>query len=191
MTISNNNMKKTKILDSKIILKTIPFDVEECNVEFDGKATKHPFYRLAIRDWVNIIAITDDDKIILIKQDRIGSESLVIEAPGGVYEDHKHTSLKQAAIMELEEETGYTSTKISELGHVNPNPAINNNRVHFFLAEDARINPKRTHFPDEYEYTEVLLVSFKELREMLSEGTIDHALSNLLIYKALDKLGKL
>lgn len=191
MTTSNKNMKKTRVIDSKIILKTIPFDVEECDVEFNGKATKYPFYRLAIRDWVNIVAITDEGEMVLIKQDRIGSESSVIEAPGGVYEDHKHTDLKQAAIMELEEETGYTCKKISELGSVNPNPAINKNRVHFFLAEGAYINPNRKHFPDEYEHTEVLLVSMTELRKMLSEGKIDHALSNLLIYKALDKIGNL
>jgi ADP-ribose pyrophosphatase len=108
-----------------------------------------------------------------------------------VFEDEKHTSFEEAALMELEEETGYTSQNIISLGSINPNPAINNNKVHFFLAKNAHINSSRQFFPDKYEQIEVEKVSIEKLRSMANDGSFDHALSNLLIYKALDKLSKL
>lgn len=182
-------MKNTKIKNVKTILKAIPFDVEECDIEINSSATKHPFYRLKIKDWVNILAVTKEGEAILIKQDRIGAEESVLEAPGGVVDRGEETSTQIAALRELEEETGYTSNRVISLGAVNPNPAINTNLVHFYLALDAVLPEKRKFFPDEYENIEICKVTLNELPSLLMKNKVNHALSCLLIHRALDYLG--
>jgi 8-oxo-dGTP pyrophosphatase MutT (NUDIX family) len=184
----SSSAKSTVVNSTKTILKTIPFDVEECEVTFNGEKTDHPFYRLAIRDWVNVLAITKEGKAVLIYQDRVGAEENILEAPGGVIETDENIEPKEAALRELEEETGYTSDEMIFLGKINPNPAINTNNVHFYLAKNAYIPVQRNHFPDKYEQTENKLVSIAELKSLVKNNQINHALSALLIYKALEHL---
>jgi ADP-ribose pyrophosphatase len=85
-------------------------------------------------DWVNILALTPTNEILLVRQFRFGSGHITTEIPAGLV-DPGETPL-QAAKRELKEETGYTSSKWSDLGSVDPNPAFLNNRCHHFLAED-------------------------------------------------------
>ena len=63
------------------------------------------YYVLEYPDWVNVIALTEDNQVILVRQYRHAAGEVILELPGGVIE--KGESLEQAARRELLEETGY------------------------------------------------------------------------------------
>ena len=123
-------------------------------------------------DWVNIIALTPADEVVLIRQYRAGSDSVCLEIPGGMV-DHGEDAMTAAA-RELEEETGYTARSWRVLGTALPNPAIQNNRLHSFLALDAQ-QTAVTRF-DSSEVIELELAPLSQVRAMLRDGRIDHAL---------------
>lgn len=123
-------------------------------------------------DWVNVIALTPDEQVVLIEQYRIGIEKVCLEIPGGMVDPGEDA--QTAAARELVEETGYTARTWRPLGRVAPNPAIQNNMLHSFLALDA----ERTH-EQRLEGSEVIRVTTRPLREvteLLRNGTIEHAL---------------
>ena len=133
---------------------------------------KRRFSRIEATDWVNVIALTPEDDVVLLRQYRIGIEKVCLEIPGGMVDPGEDA--RAAAERELAEETGYTSTRWKHLGTVSPNPAIQNNYLHSYLALDAR----RTADPH-LDGSEVLSVHTRPLREMtelLRRGEIEHAL---------------
>jgi len=122
-----------KLLSRNTVLKTRPFNVEEVSFEVGDLRPEHPYFRLNAPDWVNVLPVTADGKILLVRQPRVGSMTQVLETPGGVVETSERDPTLTAA-RELEEETGFVSQRFLPLGSVNPNPAIMTNRCHFFLA---------------------------------------------------------
>jgi ADP-ribose pyrophosphatase len=93
-------------------------------------------------DWVNIVAVTSEKKVVVVSQYRLGIRRQTIEIPAGIIESDE--TPEQAAKRELSEETGYTSTTWKYLGWVEANPAFMNNRCHIWLACEAQ----RTAKPD-------------------------------------------
>ena len=130
------------------------------------------FTVLEVPDWVNVIALTPSDDVVLIRQYRHGAEQVHVEIPGGMVdpgEDHA-----AAARRELAEETGYTSATWRHVGTAQPNPAIHGNRLHTWLALDAeRTQPCE---PDAGEVISVFTSPLGEVTKMLRDGRIDHAL---------------
>jgi ADP-ribose pyrophosphatase len=133
---------------------------------------KHDFYIIESRDWINIIPLTDDHQVVMIRQYRQGSREVTLEIPGGLV-DHGETP-KKAAARELLEETGYRAKKWKKTGVVNPNPALFNNRCHTFLARDIQKVTKPT--PDQTEDIEVVLIPLVDIPKLILEGKIDHAM---------------
>lgn len=123
-------------------------------------------------DWVNVIALTPDDKVVLVRQYRVGNDTVAIEIPGGMVDEGESPRL--AAVRELEEETGYTSKSWHTLGCVAPNPAIFNNKLWSFLALDA--TPSGNQQLDSSEVIDLDLVPLAEVHQMLLDRRIDHAL---------------
>jgi 8-oxo-dGTP pyrophosphatase MutT (NUDIX family) len=123
-------------------------------------------------DWVNVIALTPANEVILIRQFRAGSRSICLEIPGGMVDEGEDP--RTAAARELEEETGYTAETWRSLGTSLPNPAIQDNRLHSYLAVDAR--PTAATRFDSSEVIELELAPLSEVRQMLRDGRIDHAL---------------
>ncbi len=83
---------------------------------------EYDFYIIEAPTWVNVVAVTADNHIVLIEQYRHGIKSVTYEIPGGMV-DPGESSL-DAAKRELIEETGYSSEDWLPLGEVHPNPAI-------------------------------------------------------------------
>ena len=133
---------------------------------------EHDFLLMDGLDWVNVIAITPDKQVVLERQFRHGSDAVTIETPGGVIEPGEEPAA--GALRELAEETGYRSDKLTPLGAVHPNPAMQSMRCHFFLAEDAV--PTGNLNLDPGEDIEVFTVPLPELFEMVKRGEITHAL---------------
>jgi len=139
----------------------------------------HDFFVLESTDWVNIVPLTADDQVVLIRQYRHGVDGITLEVPGGMV-DASDPSPLHAARREMREETGYDADDIVTLGSIHPNPAIQVNRCHTFLARDAvkRFEP----YFDTTEETEVVLVPLREIPELVRQGQISHALVVVAFY---------
>lgn len=135
-----------------------------------GKATR--FSLIEATDWVNVIALTPDDRVVLIRQYRPGIDTVCLEIPGGMVDAGEEPLA--AAVRELAEETGYSARAWRKLGNIAPNPALQNNRLHSFLALDAACTaaPRL----DGNEVIALETVALSEMRTLLREGKIEHAL---------------
>ena len=123
-------------------------------------------------DWVNVIALTPDDRVVLIRQYRVGTAKVCLEIPGGMVDPGEDA--RTAAARELVEETGYTARQWHHLGSLAPNPAIQNNTLHSYLALDAaRTEEQRL---DGSEIVNVETVPLREVTELLRRGAVEHAL---------------
>jgi ADP-ribose pyrophosphatase len=173
-----------KLIEKKLVLKTRPFDIEEVTFSIDGPNPVEATYtRIASADWVNVLPVTADGQVILIRQPRVGTMKLVLETPGGVMDPHEKDPT-MAAARELEEETGFTSQRLLPLGSINPNPAIMTNICHFFVALGCQPASSRKHFPDADERISLELVKVQDLDLMVRTGQINHALACLCIMLA-------
>jgi len=134
--------------------------------------TEHEFYVIESRDWVNIIPLTQDGRVVMIRQYRHGSREVTLQIPGGLVDPGD--SSEEAASRELFEETGYGSEEWTKIGEVTPNPALFNNRCHTYLAR----NVKKVRDPslDQTEDIEVILLPLSDIPEMIRKGEIDHAI---------------
>lgn len=172
-----------KLLEKKEVLKTFPFNVEELSLSLNDRPLPHPYYRLDCPNWVNVLPVTTDMKVILIKQPRAGTLTTVLETPGGVI-NHGETDATLAAMRELEEETGFTSQRVLPLAALNPNPAIMTNVCHFFLALNCMPANPRRYFPDAEESIELAVYNAAELDGLVRTGQVNHSLSALCIMLA-------
>ena len=132
----------------------------------------HDFVVLDGPDWVNVVALTGEDEIVLVRQYRHGTRSETLEIPGGGVERGEEPL--EAAKRELREETGYASDDWTCLGAVQPNPAIQTNSCHTFLARGARKVGEPE--PDAGEDLQVEKRAVSEMEELFRSGAIRHAL---------------
>jgi ADP-ribose pyrophosphatase len=133
---------------------------------------EHDFIVLESAPWVNVIALTDREEVVLIRQYRHGIREVTLEIPGGLVEDGDGPLA--AAKRELLEETAYRSEEWIDLGYLHPNPAIQNNCCHTFLALGAK--PAGAQSLDDKEDIAVVLKSLAEIPRLIREGGITHAL---------------
>lgn len=138
-----------------------------------GRETQASFYIIDSHSWVNVLALTEDQQVVLVRQYRFGSEEFSIEPPGGVFEPGENPV--EAGVRELLEETGYSGDRARIIGQVYPNPAILNNHCYFVLVENAR-KTNQTAW-DEHEEIEVLTLPWREAVSMAAKGEITHSLA--------------
>ena len=133
---------------------------------------EHDFIVLESAPWVNVIALTDREEVVLIRQYRHGIGEVTLEIPGGLADGADEPLA--AAKRELEEETGYRAEEWIDLGYVHPNPAIQNNRCHTFLA--LGVKPAGDQSLDDKEDIAVVLKPLAEIPRLIREDGITHAL---------------
>jgi len=133
---------------------------------------EHDFYIIESSDWVNVIPVTSDRKVVMIRQYRHGSREVTLEIPGGLIDPGDTPG--GAASRELLEETGFASDDWTKIGEVNPNPALFGNRCYTYLARDVR-RMKPPSF-DQTEDIEEVLLPLQDIPGMIRTGEIDHAI---------------
>jgi len=145
-------------------------------------ASVHDVHILEIPDWVNIVPITRDRKVVLVRQYRHGVSSMTLEVPAGMMESRDGMA-QVAARREMVEETGYDSETIEPLGFTHPNPALQNNHCHMFVARDV----VRCGVPQNgnTEFTEPVIISLGDVSKLIRAGVITHALAIAAFHRLL------
>lgn len=138
------------------------------------------FFVIESVDWVNVIALTPNDELVMVEQYRHGSNTVELEIPGGMMDPHENDPAA-TGVRELREETGYEGTSAHPLGWVYANPAIMNNRSHFVVVEGCV--PRHE---CEFDHGEDLLtrvVPWKDIPELVRTGQIRHPLVIVALYR--------
>ena len=147
------------------------------------------YYVMEFIDWANVVALTDDGKIVLVNQYRHAAKRRFYEFPGGTLDpDNKDETPESAARRELMEETGYGVSRLTYLGHHYPNPGLQDNRMHVFLGTGCRkvAEPKL----DTYEDLEVELVDVQDFLQCIEQGRPMHSLMMASLTLALPAIKK-
>jgi ADP-ribose pyrophosphatase len=175
-------IKPWKVLESTYFRPR--FRIDRCELS-NGKFLEATVLELS--SWANILAITKNHEVVLIKQYRHGIQEVLWEIPGGVVEDGEDPS--EGVKRELLEETGYTASAFVQIGKFYPNPAFQNNTVYCFIALDAE-KVTGQHL-DDGEDIEVHLVPLDELIDMTKRGEFPHALQVAALFHSLAYLNRI
>jgi 8-oxo-dGTP pyrophosphatase MutT (NUDIX family) len=135
--IPRHHMDRTwRTIRSETVLKDRWIDLRADHCVTPDGVEISPYYVLSYPDWVHVVAITADDKLVLVRQYRHAAGESLLELPGGAA-DPGDASMEEAAQRELAEETGFTAVRWELISSLRPNPATHTNRIHGFLALDA------------------------------------------------------
>lgn len=158
--------RSEEIADARVFKVRKDFCVRDLD---NSEAT---FFVVENPDWVNIIALTKDEKVVLIEQFRHGAEEIILEIPGGMIDAGESHTI--GAARELAEETGYVPREVILIGKSRPNPAIQNNWIYHYLALDC----EKTSEPefDEHESVVTKLVAANEIENLIVDRKITHSL---------------
>ena len=170
---------KEEIIKSETIYKGRIFDVIVDDVKLpDGKIAK----REIVDHWgaVTIIAVTNDNKVILVKQYRHPVKKELYELPAGKLD--LNLDPLSTAKQELREETGYEAKVLKDVIQCYTTPGFSNERMHFFVAKDLTKTKQNL---DHDEFIDVLEVDSRSVIEMIKEGKIEDVKSLLGIYYLL------
>lgn len=160
-------------LGQRLQLQTRVFEVRGTRYRHPGRQTEREFVVIHAPDWVNVVAVTTDERIVLVRQFRYGIDEFSLEVPGGVMEAGEDPVT--AGLRELREETGFAGQSARLLGSVHPNPAIQSNRCHFVLVEGAVRSHELEWDPDEEIHVTAQPVS--EVLAVAHAGGIVHGLA--------------
>jgi ADP-ribose pyrophosphatase len=162
-----------KQISKELNLKTFLFDLYKVGFKSEFSGKEGLFDVLESKDWANIIAITKDDKVIMVEQFRFGTSEVSLEFPSGAIDQGEKPM--EAASRELLEETGGEGDELIKTGECKANPGFLNNTCHHFLAKNVTISKKQN--LDELEEIRIKLVPVHELESLILNGTINHSLS--------------
>ncbi|MCX6945215.1 MAG: NUDIX hydrolase [Opitutales bacterium] len=159
-------------LSHTTLAQTRVFDLHSTRYRHPVRKTERDFIVAHPPDWVNVVALTPDHRIVLVRQFRFGINAFSLEIPGGVM--HPGEDPVAAGRRELREETGFAGAPARLLGGVHPNPAIQSNRCHFVLVEQAVVTAAMEWDADEE--IEVLTRPVAEVLALAHDGAITHGL---------------
>ncbi len=165
-------IKKWNVVSSKQLEFNKIFSVRKDTSVSPITGNEHDFFVVEAPDWINVVAITEHDEVILIEQYRHGIQSVTVEIPGGMVDPGEEPL--QTAKRELLEETGYAGNNWVSIGEVFPNPAMQNNKCYTFLTTNCK-KVGETKF-DTTEDIITYIKPIREIPELVAEGKITHSL---------------
>ncbi|OFZ17642.1 MAG: hypothetical protein A2X86_01445 [Bdellovibrionales bacterium GWA2_49_15] len=150
--------------------------MRHCQVHSHSTTTdkKGVFDVIECLDWVNVLALTHNDEVVLVRQYRQGTDAVTMELPGGAV--HRGEDPLLGAKRELEEETGGVAREWIKLGHSDVNPAFMENRCHYFLAKGIELVKEQSLDPQEE--IEIVKVPLRDVPGMFQRGEITHSLTH-------------
>lgn len=172
MSESPPEPQRWKKLGVRTLAHTRIFDVQGVDYHHPHRAEPRDFFVIAAPDWVNVVALTPEHHLVLVRQFRFGIDEFSLEVPGGVMDPGEDPVA--AGLRELQEETGYVGTGARLLGSVHPNPAMQNNRCHLVLVENARRTAELAWDPDEE--IEIMTRPVNEVYALAYRGGITNAM---------------
>ena len=173
-----------KKIASKYISKHKYFNAKEDICEMPNGHLVNPYYVVELPNCVCAVAMTEDDKIVMVKQYRHPIEQIIYELPGGFIDENEPP--EKAIQRELLEETGYSFTNVQHLGRVAANPGILNNFTELFLLTGGKKTTQQK--LDDNEQIEIILLPINEVKQLLKNNEIVQALHVSCLYYGLNYL---
>lgn len=159
--------------------------VDKCETE-EGKIIPE-YFVVELPLSVGALALTEDNKVILVKQYRHPINKELLEIPGGFIDEGEDPA--KAVARELLEETGYSFDSYEEVCIIAANPGVLNNYTRFFLAKGGKkVSEQKLDFSEDIE---IVLMPLEELTELLLQNKIEQSMHANCIFYALLRLGRL
>jgi len=171
------------LVDSRIDRRYNLFSVSINKNRSPRTGNIHEFQVLNSPDWVAVIPLTADGRMVMVKQYRHGSSEISLEPPGGLVK--AECTPEQSGLEELEEETGYRPESMELLGWMYPMPALFSNKFWVYLARNVVPAGKKS--PDETEDLQTVLMPIEEVKEAVRTGAINCAVMIAALHLYFDK----
>jgi 8-oxo-dGTP pyrophosphatase MutT (NUDIX family) len=181
-----------KVLSREYLSRKLWYTVRVDRVELPNGTVIPEYWVSEYPPWVNVVALTDRDEVVLIRQYRHGIGAVHFELPAGST-DPEDSTMEEGARRELREETGYGGGRWSLLATLSANPALQNNLTYTFLAEG--VTSLGAAAPEASEEITVHLTPLGEIEALIEKGGFLQALHaapllKLLLRRAHENSGK-
>lgn len=175
------SMSRWKVLSSETVFGAGFFRLRRERCELPDGRVMPSYYVTEFQDWVNVVPVTEEGEIVLVEQYRHAAGEVFLEIPGGATHGSGEDP-ELAGRRELLEETGFEGREWIYCGDQFPNPAVQTNRLHTYLAFGCR----RVAEPnlDPFEDLQTRVLPLKELYGKLERGELKHSLIANSLYLA-------
>lgn len=169
---------KWKIKETTLHSDCRIFKIKRSRRQSETSGYEQDFFILEGGDWVNVVPVTEDGKLVMVRQFRHGTQTETLELPGGAFNSGENAI--EAGARELLEETGYKAEHYIQIGLNHPNPAIQSNTCYTVLAVNAK--KVQDQMLDPAEEIEIELIDENKIESFIADQTITHGLVIVALY---------
>lgn len=177
-------MEKWKTIDQEYLIRRPWLTARRDKVQLPDGTVLDEYYILEYPTWINVIAITKDNRFVMVEQYRHGLQDIFIELVAGVVENGEDPL--EAAKRELLEETGFGGGKWRLNTVLSANPSTMTNLTYSYIAEGVEL--KSAQHLDETEDINVKILSEEEVRQLLRDDKIKQSLMAAPLLKYFSKI---
>jgi 8-oxo-dGTP pyrophosphatase MutT (NUDIX family) len=165
----SERLRPWRILSSEYRITSPFLRLRADRVELPNGLIVEDYFVRESRGFCVVFALTEDDRVVLVRQYKHGIGQIVLELPAGAMDSGETPAA--CAERELREETGYGAGSLEHVRDFLTDPTNSNSRFHLFVARGVRLVAEPD--PDDTEEIEVVLASRDEVRAMALDGRIN------------------